>query len=127
MRAHTKAHLTKKKGTVQIVVFGDEPRTFEIPKERAKAVKDLLADYVSDGLHVSPEEVFADLRERFSQAGMRIKGGRAKEGLTQLELAAKIRVTQGDLSKMENGKRPIGKDIARRLAKALKVDYRLFL
>jgi len=28
---------------------------------------------------------------------------------------------------MEHGKRPIGKDMAKRLAKALKVNYRVFL
>jgi len=31
------------------------------------------------------------------------------------------------ISEMEHGKRPIGKETARRLAKALKCDYRVFL
>ena len=38
-----------------------------------------------------------------------------------------VGVSQTHISEMEHGKRPIGKDMARRLAKALKVNYRVFL
>jgi plasmid maintenance system antidote protein VapI len=59
--------------------------------------------------------------------GIALRGGRKKEGLTQKELARLIGVSQNHISEMEHGKRPIGKDMARRLAEALKVDYRVFL
>ena len=36
-------------------------------------------------------------------------------------------IPQGHISEMENGKRPIGKEIAQKLGKALNVDYRVFL
>ena len=45
----------------------------------------------------------------------------------QVELAEAAEVTQPDIANMEKGKRPIGKDIARRLAVVLKTDYRVFL
>ncbi len=125
MPAHTKAHRTSQK--VQVVIMGDHPRVYEVPSNKANAVAGLLSDCVSDAIHVKPNEVFSELRKRYSQAGMRIRGGRAKQNLTQIELAKKIGVTQGDLSKMESGKRAIGKQIAKRLALALRVDYRLFL
>ena len=43
------------------------------------------------------------------------------------QLAELTGISQHHLSEMENGKRPIGKDTARKLAAALKVDYRVFL
>jgi plasmid maintenance system antidote protein VapI len=42
-------------------------------------------------------------------------------------MAKKIGVTQGDLSKMEKGERPIGKKLAVRIGKTLSIDYRRFL
>jgi len=42
-------------------------------------------------------------------------------------MAKKINITQADLSKMENGKRPIGKIIAKRIEKMFDVSYRYFL
>jgi plasmid maintenance system antidote protein VapI len=42
-------------------------------------------------------------------------------------LAALVGISQTHISEMEHGKRPIGKDMARRLAKVLRADYRVFL
>lgn len=56
-----------------------------------------------------------------------LRGARAKEGLTQKALAADLGIPQANLSLMEHGKRPIGKEMAKRLAAILNVDYRLFL
>ncbi|WP_305047307.1 helix-turn-helix transcriptional regulator [Geobacter sp. OR-1] len=36
-------------------------------------------------------------------------------------------IPQRHISEMENGKRPIGKETAKKLAKALNTDYRVFL
>ncbi len=59
--------------------------------------------------------------------GAALAGARGKEGLTQRELAGRIGVPQRHLSEMERGKRPIGKEMAKKLAKALDIDYRVFL
>ena len=56
-----------------------------------------------------------------------LRGLRRREGLTQVEMGKLLRIPQGNLSQMENGKRPIGKQIAKRLAELFKTDYRLFL
>jgi DNA-binding XRE family transcriptional regulator len=56
-----------------------------------------------------------------------MRGARAREGLTQKELAKLTSIPQGQISRMENGKLPIGKQRARRLAEVLDVDYRVFL
>ena len=58
---------------------------------------------------------------------MLLRGLRARENLSQLEFAQAIGVTQSDLSKMELGKRPIGKIIAKRIAEKFDIDYRSLL
>ena len=56
-----------------------------------------------------------------------LKGLRARENLSQVEFARRINVTQANLSKMENGARPIGKTIAHRIAQTFDVDYDHFV
>lgn len=56
-----------------------------------------------------------------------LRGLRAREGLTQVEMGRLLDMPQGNISQMERGKRPIGKQIAKRLAELFKTDYRLFL
>ncbi|MEK6580253.1 MAG: helix-turn-helix transcriptional regulator, partial [Bdellovibrionota bacterium] len=63
----------------------------------------------------------------YSKAGATLQGARVKEGLSQVELAEKLKISQTNLSKMENGKRPIGKNMAKRLSKVLNINYRVFL
>jgi len=76
---------------------------------------------------VTADEVFAQLNNQFTKAGTLLKGLRAREGLTQEQFAKKIAMTQANLSKMENGKRPIGKQIAKRIEKVFGTHYRYFL
>jgi DNA-binding XRE family transcriptional regulator len=53
---------------------------------------------------------------------------RENAGLTQTALGQRMGgVPRQHISNMENGKRPIGKDTARKLAAALNTDYRAFL
>ncbi len=59
--------------------------------------------------------------------GAALAGARAKEGLTQRQLAEMTGISQRHFSEMENGKRPIGKQIAKKLGKALNVRYKVFL
>jgi ribosome-binding protein aMBF1 (putative translation factor) len=68
----------------------------------------------------------ADL-EKYSKPGFVLKGARIKEGLTQTTLAKRLKIPQGNVSQMETGKRAIGKAMAHRLEKILKIDYRVFL
>jgi len=70
----------------------------------------------------SVEEVFPDFHP-----GDTLKGARLMHELTQAQLAAKIGVKPSHISEMEKGKRPIGKDMAKRLAKALNTSYQVFL
>ena len=59
--------------------------------------------------------------------GAALAGARGKEGITQRELARRVGIPQRHISEMERGKRPIGKEMAKKLAKALDIDYRVLL
>jgi plasmid maintenance system antidote protein VapI len=59
--------------------------------------------------------------------GVYLRGIRYREDLTQDQLAAQTGIHRRHLSEMENGKRPIGKENAKKLAKVLNADYRMFL
>jgi DNA-binding XRE family transcriptional regulator len=70
---------------------------------------------------------FIDLIEKFSETGAALRGFRLREGWTQAELAEKVGTNQANLSKMEHGKRPIGKTMAKKFAALFCTDYRIFL
>jgi len=72
-------------------------------------------------------EVAKDNIKKFTEAGLALRGARYKEEMTQQELADAIGVRAHHISEMEHGKRTIGKEMARRLAKALNVNYKMFL
>ena len=59
--------------------------------------------------------------------GYYLRTYRHRAGLTQTQLADHTGIHQHHLSEMENNKRPIGKTIARKLAKILDFDYRRLL
>lgn len=76
---------------------------------------------------VSAEEFFEDAFGDRPKWSVNLAGARKRDGLTQKQLGELIGVSQYNISKMEKGHRPIGKNIAKRLAKVFKTDYRLFL
>ena len=59
--------------------------------------------------------------------GVCLRGSRYREGLTQKQLADMTGIPQRHISEMENGKRSIGKEMAKRLGKALNIGYKVFL
>lgn len=101
MRAHTRKHLTE-----------DVDTSFHLEDDSAP---------------VSADDYFASVYGNFPKPAVYLSGLRHREGLTQIELAKLLGVAQYNISKMERGKRPIGKDMAKRMAKLFKTDYRMFL
>ncbi len=110
---------TKRRNTTAYVNF-----SFRVPADRTETVKKTLAQLGAEDVKESTpwEEVYPDFSPRVA-----LRGARKREGVTQTELADRIGVAQVHISQMENGKRTIGKVIAKRLAESLKVDYRVFL
>ena len=72
-------------------------------------------------------EIFAELRPDDAIDSAVLRGSRVKEDLTQEQLSAMTGIPRRHISEMEHGKRPIGKESARKLAAALKCDYRVLL
>ncbi|CAN2049639.1 hypothetical protein GMMP1_780003 [Candidatus Magnetomoraceae bacterium gMMP-1] len=70
----------------------------------------------------SIDEVFPNMHP-----GLILKGARNREGLTQIQLAKKISVKPRRISEIETGKRPIDKEMAKHLSKALNTNYKIFL
>ena len=107
----------------------DTPRTFLIPKSEVKNVIRLIEKKaVQEEVESVPwEEVFKDRFEKTGKPAVMLRGARTKEGMSQVQLAEKLGIDQADLSKMENGKRPIGKKMAKKLGKLLRIHYQLFL
>jgi transcriptional regulator with XRE-family HTH domain len=56
-----------------------------------------------------------------------LRGLRHRENLTQRQLSELTGIPQRHISEMENGKRVIGKELAKVLARALHADYRMLL
>lgn len=100
MRAHTRKHRTK-----QEELLYKEEKSISADEFIEKAQEDL-------GLPMW---------------AISLSGLRYREDLTQKQLGEIIGVKQSNISLMERGLRPIGKNIAQRLAKVFKTDYRIFL
>ena len=120
--------LTKKRPTEKLVEVRFRGTISSINKLRRTAttlhVTDLSRQIPEKDFY-TPEELSPELVT--NRAGVCVRGGRVKEGLTQKQLADLIGIAQHHISEMENGKRPIGKEMANKLAAALNVDYRVFL
>lgn len=98
-----------------------------VPVQDADKARKLLTDAghcidISERELFSSDEVFPD-----SHPGQILRGLRVREGLTQAQLSQNTGLNTRHISEMENGKRPIGKVMAKRLAKALNADYRMLL
>jgi len=98
--------------------------TYHIPREHLDEVKKDMASYGAKEVveSIPWEEAFPDYN-----SSVALRGARHKESLTQKELAKLIGISQHHISEMENGKRPIGKDMAKKFSKVLHISYRVFL
>lgn len=108
---------------------GTKRKLFLVSEEKANAIEILLRESPAepDDDLIDAGEIFPDLNNPKKLPSITFRGIRAKTGLTQAEVAARLGITQADVSKIESGKRPIGKALAKRIEKEFKIDYRRFL
>lgn len=93
-------------------------------------LENILALIAAEYGNGSPEGQIFTVEEVFPEgitAGEVLRGLRYREGLTQAKLAALVGVKPAHISDIERGRRPIGKEMAKRLGKALKTGYKIFL
>lgn len=123
MPGHMKKHPTK---AINMTFSGPLSRM-----ERALEAMEALGfrKVEEDAVHSTDSIAWRD-SEHFSDLpfpGSYIAGFRHREGITQVALSEKTGIPRRHISEMENGKRPIGKINAKKLAKILHVDMRLLL
>jgi ribosome-binding protein aMBF1 (putative translation factor) len=114
MSVHAKEHPTD--GVAVLTIVGPAHNKAKI----VKAAKSL--GFVETEDAVPWEVVFPN----FTPADALV-GARYKEDLTQRELAEMTGIPHRHISEMERGRRTIGKEQAKLLAKALNVSCRVFL
>jgi DNA-binding XRE family transcriptional regulator len=117
MQAHTKKHPTE---TVEIRFIGPIVNI-------ARAIESLKPlGFVDTSDSVPWREAYPEYTDG-DLPGVCLRGARYREGITQKQLADMIGIPQRHISMMENGKRPIGKEMAKRLGKALSISYKVIL
>jgi len=128
MSEHTKKHRISEQCYGSTVYITDHHKTYAIPK---KIIEKYLVDDVKPEENttssITIQNRLDDLDHKYTKPGALLKGLRIREGLTQVAFAKKIQVTQANLSHMEHGRRPIGKNIAKRIQEVFGTDYRYFL
>ncbi len=77
---------------------------------------------MNSGDTISWAEAFPD-----RHPGHVLAGARYRENMTQKALSALVGCRPSHISEMEHGRRPIGKEMAKRLAAALGASYKVFL
>lgn len=77
--------------------------------------------------NISAQDMIDSICGDLPKWAVMLKGLRGREGLTQKALGKLLEIEQSNISKMELGKRTIGKSLAKKLASLFKTDYRLFL
>lgn len=96
-------------------------------KEKGCAVRQEIApvpgnDEECEKSYYTAEEVFPGFH-----AGHVLRGARYRENVSQRQLARLTGVSVQNISAMENGRRPLGKEMAKRFAAVLNTDWRVFL
>ena len=113
--------------TVTIAGYGPKPCTYTLSREIGSQLAKFLDHSTGDTDSIPAELALPELYDPVLGPARVLKGFRYREGLTQKQLAEKLGVRQHHLSEMENAKRPISKDMAKRLAEILKCDFRIFM
>lgn len=116
MQVHTKNHPTEDMITLRLKVH----------RHNAPLVRRYAEIVESEEERTyTVEEVFPEYIGKESQVALRAY--RTREDLTQKQLSELTGIPQHHISEMENGKRSIGKERAKKLAEALRCSYRQLL
>lgn len=76
----------------------------------------------------SQKEISLDgIEKNFGEPRYTLKLYRNRTGLTQKQLAEKLKIHQHHISEMETGKRGISKSMARKLGHLFSISYREFI
>jgi DNA-binding XRE family transcriptional regulator len=109
----------------------DDRRVFSIPQAKEEKLLKVLkkADVTFELLEecIPAEKVHARQVAKYGKPSLILRGARVREGLTQKQLADRLEIEISNLSAMENDRRAIGKNMAKKLGDILNIDYRMLL
>lgn len=111
---------TKKRHTEESVRFIGSPAVIKHLRELARS-----AGAVEESDLIPAAEITPELDS--NPGSLYLKGIRYRDNISQEQLSLLTGIPRRHISEMENGKRPIGKESAKKLATALNCDYRRFL
>ena len=116
MQVHTKKHPIDDMVTLRLTVHRHNAslvrryaEIVESQEERTYTIAEVFPEYIG------------------KEAQVALRAYRTREDLTQKQLSELTGIPQHHISEMENNKRSIGKERAKKLAEALHCDYRQLL
>lgn len=136
MSAHMKARHTKDSSYIDVRVGmpNGKEMSYHIPNSARQKLNSFLKELDMSKSEITPweeaipwEVLAKDRIEKYKKAGLVLRGARYREDMSQVKLAQRSGVHQNEISKIENGKRGVGEKVAKRLAKALNINYLLLL
>ena len=118
MRAHTKKRHTEKMSEIRFIG----------PTEKISSAIEALSSlgFTSVSDSVPWEECFPEYTSA-QLPGVALAGARSRLNMTQKNLSELTGIPQRHISEMERGKRPIGKESAKKFGAALNISYKVFL
>lgn len=128
MSARTKMHPTDDEQTYKVVIEmpGKKKKLSFVSEKHLHKLEAFLEKYGQD--ESTPwEELAYERITKYKKAGLALRGARYRMGISQKELAKRCGISQENISKMESGKRSIGEKVAKKLAKALRIDFELLI
>lgn len=133
LSAHTKEHRTKKNATrpkVTLTMPDKTRRTYLVSVDMLQKIQMELELNTLQSTETNNESWRTALglaNDKNKETGLVLQGLRQRENLTQSQLAKALGLEQSNVCLMEQGRRSIGKSVAKRLAVYFKTDYRIFL
>lgn len=127
MSAHMKMPPTKQ-ATYKVIVEmpGKTKKRAFIAAKHLQKLEDFLEKY-GEPDSISWEELAKDRIAKYKKSGLTLRGARYREGISQKQLAQLTGISQENISRMENGKRTIGEQVAKKLSKILRIDVKLLM
>lgn len=113
--------------TVTIKGLAPKPERYVVPKHLGRKLLAMLEAEQEKSDSIPAEVVFPVLNDDVQRPATCLRGLRYRQEMTQKQLADKIGIRQHHLSEMENGKRPIGKAMAKKLAEALNGNWQTLM
>ena len=112
---------------------GSTEITFTVPNEMVDNVTAIIQNILNLTQKKSGEEIEDDKVYPIEQfmdeitPGRALQGLRYREDLTQKQFAEKLGIKQSHVSEMENNRRPISLQMAKKISKIFGVGYKVFL